>query len=153
MEHKSKIFKALTTRIMKDNFQDKQLMEQLDGMLKEMINADQPKAQLHPLYQELTNLSYYFDIMNERLYQFKRQSDIEQYNNKLYNENHYDCIKTYNKCKEEININPKIIKIKQYLLMDATNEDKQTYNQFVSEQKHKLFCDYYQLNPLIDPKA
>ncbi|KAA6322779.1 MAG: hypothetical protein EZS28_054394, partial [Streblomastix strix] len=68
MEHKSKIFKALTTRIMKDNFQDKQLIEQLDGMLKEMINIDQPKAQIHPLYQELTNLSYYFDIMNERLY-------------------------------------------------------------------------------------
>ncbi|KAA6367127.1 MAG: hypothetical protein EZS28_037345 [Streblomastix strix] len=118
MEHKSKIFKALTTRIMKDNFQDKQLIEQLDDMLKELIGASQPKGQIHLLYYELTNLSSNFDLMNERLYQFKRQSDIEQYNNKLYNENHYDYIKIYNKCKEEININPKIVKIKQYLLMD-----------------------------------
>ncbi|KAA6355563.1 MAG: hypothetical protein EZS28_048911 [Streblomastix strix] len=149
MEHKSKIFKALTTRIMKDNFQDKKLIEQLDSMLKEMINADQPKAQLHPLYQELTNLSYYFDIMNERLYQFKHQSDIEQYNNKLYNENHYDCIKTYNKCKEEININPKIIKIKQYLLMDATNEDKQTYNQHQLSQYSKIVNVLDQLLALV----
>ncbi|KAA6372086.1 MAG: hypothetical protein EZS28_032387 [Streblomastix strix] len=122
MEHKSKIFKALTTRIMKDNFQDKQLIEQLADMLKEIIDADQPKAQIHLLYYELTNLSSNFDLMNERLYY---------------------------KYKEEININPKIIKIKQYLLMDATNEDKQTYNQFVSEQKHQL-SQYSKIVNLLD---
>ncbi|KAA6381753.1 MAG: hypothetical protein EZS28_022722 [Streblomastix strix] len=134
---------------MKDDFQDKQFMEQLDGMLKELINADQPKAQIHPLYYELTNLSSNFDLMNERLYQFKRQSDIEQYNNKLYNENHYDYIKTYNKCKEEININPKIIKIIQYLLMDATNEDKQTYNQHQLSQYSKIVNVLDQLLALV----
>ncbi|KAA6354855.1 MAG: hypothetical protein EZS28_049618 [Streblomastix strix] len=74
---KQKVFKALTTRIMKDNFQDKKLLEQLDGMLMELINTNQSKGQIHPLYFELTSLSRNFDMMNELLYLFKRQSDIE----------------------------------------------------------------------------
>lgn len=61
----------------------------------------------HSLYFELVNHRYNFDTMNERLSTYKRFSDLKSDNYKIFNENYYVLIKTYNNCKEEINSNSK----------------------------------------------